>query len=474
VPDEISQPLSPSEVAELDSAYVPFPPFSEWPSKARELDLWDQRCEVFKTAAGEATDSEVQKARQIALRAAAFDTGAIEGLYATNRGLTFSVAEQAAAWEQQIESQGPDARILFEAQLRALELVLDHVTTQMPKITQAWIRRIHEEITAAQEIYLVYTAAGPQTHPLPRGKYKEHPNHVRTASGEAHAYAPVDQTQSEMQRFLQELETPGFTAAHPVIQTAYVHYALVAVHPFADGNGRVARAAASAFTYRAASVPLLILQEHRDEYFDSLAKADLGESQDFVDFIAQVSRETLELMHDSLQTAQAPQPESVLEKFDEMNRVDRRSKERDEIAQDLIKWLRGIVDEQVEELKGSSSVDLAVTGVATNKVVAPAGFRRIQGPSGARAIRISAVAIAPKKAEMSRRIDIFVSDDPKARGQLCFNSKQSPRESVIVNLSDLWPKPSGLAQHRVENFVRRVLGRGLEALHSQVIDSSRA
>ncbi len=471
--DEKPQPLTASQVAELDSAYAPFPSFSEWPKKAKELSLWDEKCEAFKEAAGEATDAEIRRAREIALRAAAFDTGAIEGLYATNRGLTFSVAEQSVAWEQQVEAQGPDALILFEAQLRALELVLDHVTSHVPKMTQVWIRRIHEEITAAQETYLVYTAAGSQKQPLPRGKYKEHPNHVQAANGEPHAYAPVDETQSEMQRFLLELETPDFAGAHPVIQAAYVHYALVAIHPFADGNGRVARAVASAFTYRSASVPLLILQEHRDEYFKSLAKADAGQPAIFVDFIARMSRETLELMHDSLRTAQAPQPESVLEKFDELNRVDKRSKARDEMARDLIKWLRKVVDEQVEELRGSPSVDLTVKGVISTRISAPKGFRKIPGP-GARAIRISGAAITPRKVEMARRIDVFVSDDPNVRGQLFLRSAQAPHESLAVNLSDLWPKPSGLAQHRVKSFVRRIIGHGLEALHSQMIESSQS
>jgi len=427
------------------------------------------RREDFRKAASEATDEEIGKAREVALRAAAFDTGAIEGLYSTNRGLTFSVAEQSVAWEQELEAQGADARALFEAQLRALELVLDHVTTQMPEMSQVWIRRIHEEITSAQETYVVHTAAGPQRRPLPRGEYKEHPNHVHAADGKAHAYAPVNETQTEMQRFLDEMESQEFADAHPLIQASYAHYALVAIHPFADGNGRVARAIASVFTYRSASVPLLILQEHRDRYFDSLTKADAGQLKVFVDFIARVSRESLELIHDGLRTAQAPQPESVLERFDELNRVDRRSRERDEVARIFVKWMRGLIDEQVESLKGSPSVDLAVAGVVENRVRVPEGFRRIPGP-GAKAIRITGAAIAPKKVEMSRRIDVFVSDDPKAPARLLLRSKQEPEQRLILEFSDLLPNPSGLAKHRVDNFVRRVLGHGLEALHAQAVD----
>jgi Fic family protein len=56
--------------------------------------------------------------------------------------------------------------------------------------------------------------------------------------------------------------------------TPNAHYAFVAIHPFADGNGRVARALASVFTYRAYSVPVLILAESRNDYLTNLEAAD--------------------------------------------------------------------------------------------------------------------------------------------------------------------------------------------------------
>ncbi|HVC76029.1 MAG TPA: hypothetical protein VND96_05870, partial [Candidatus Micrarchaeaceae archaeon] len=42
-------------------------------------------------------------------RAAAFETGAIEGLYPTTRGITRMVALQGAMWEAELEKLGPDA-----------------------------------------------------------------------------------------------------------------------------------------------------------------------------------------------------------------------------------------------------------------------------------------------------------------------------------------------------------------------------
>ena len=104
------------------------------------------------------------------MRTAAFDTGAIEGLYPTDLGgLTFTVATQAAAWEQEIVEPDENALELFKAQLEAFELVLDLATREFPKITQSWIRRIHEVVTAPQDTYVVITPVGPQEQALSQG-----------------------------------------------------------------------------------------------------------------------------------------------------------------------------------------------------------------------------------------------------------------------------------------------------------------
>ena len=118
-----------------------------------------------------------------------------------------------------------------------------------------------------------------------KGQYKQHPNHVLPPDGSLHSYAPVLETQMEMQRFVGELNTDGFRTAHPALQAAYAHHAFVWIHPFADGNGRVARALASIFTLRTDSIPLLILLEHKAEYLTALREADRGQRQPVVNFV---------------------------------------------------------------------------------------------------------------------------------------------------------------------------------------------
>lgn len=472
MPGEALQPLTEEELAGLDARYSPFPAFADWPGEVPLLDEWTRSCDEFQEESERADDAEIAKAREIAMRAAAFDTGAIEGLYSTNRGLTFTVAEQAAAWEQEVDAQGPDARALFEAQLRAFELVLDHVTGQVPEISQAWIRRIHEELTSAQETYLVHTPVGSQEQPLPRGQYKTHPNHVRLSDGGVHAYAPVEQTQSEMHRLLSELESAEFMDAHPIIQASYAHYALVAIHPFADGNGRVARALASVYTYRTASSPLLILNEHREEYFAALAEADRGSAAPFVTFIASVAREGLELVRDSLRTAQAPEPEAVLEKFAQLNRIDEKSKERNQVGLDVVRRVRDLFGQQINDLNTSGSVELSVQQLGKTGAKPPPGFRVI-GKGGPSSIRVNFRSKGLAPVQVARRIDAFVSDDPLSPGRIRLQVAQSPGEQVMLKVSEVRGSVAAIAQHRLENFVRRVVGEGLEALRLKAIAEKR-
>jgi len=461
--EETFEPLSANELAEIDARYKPFPPFAEWPQEIRELDLWAKARADLQGAVAQASEQDLENAQAIARRAAAFDTGAIEGLYSTNRGLTFTVAEQAALWEQKVDAQGPDARTLFEAQLRAFELVLDHVTHSVPKITQAWLRRIHEEITQPQDTYVVHTPVGSQEQPLPKGEYKKHPNHVRTSSGSVHAYAPVESTQAEMGRLVDELETPAFKEAHPVNQAAYAHYALVAIHPFADGNGRLARAAASVYTYREASIPLMVLDEQREPYLSTLAQADSGEIGPFVGFISRVTRETLELVKDNLETAKVPQPETLLTRFTELYDQEKTRLRRDEAARRFGDWLVQAVEKQVTELELPSGVEVGVQTFNQTNADPPKGFRNLD-IDGVRSVRLNLASAPPAAASIPRRVDLFVPADPKDAGGVLLRGVQMSNERLVLAASDLDPQVTGLTQRKVANYVHRQLADGLSEL----------
>jgi Fic family protein len=461
---EAPKSLTSEELADLDARYVPFPPFEKWPKDVPREGLWDRDVENFKDASAETTPDDLDKAQEVALRTAAFDTGAIEGLYPTDRGLTFTVATQTATWEQEVVERDERALELFRAQLEAFELVLDLATEKFPKITQSLIRRIHEVVTGPQETYFVITPVGPQEQALPKGTYKKKPNHVQAADGEIHAYAPVDQTQTEMQRLLDELDSDEFKSAHPITQASYVHYALVAIHPFADGNGRVARAVASAYTYRAASVPLLVLAHHRDLYFAALAKADNGDTGSFIDFISRVSRDALEMVTEQLKLAQAPQPEDVLADFKEMYvaQGDLSHHQLDELANEFVGTAIKLLAEQIDQLHLPDGVRIELADGSGRGQHAPAGFRSVVTPNS-RYIQMSFNAPPPGQANLTVILDIFVSTDSDTATSIMALANLNS-EAILLGLADLSPQLSSAARFRLESYLRRMLGKGLKAL----------
>ncbi len=464
-----AEALSSTEIAEVDARYRPFPAFADWPQIPSDPDLWRRASEELQRTTEAVGEDDLKQAQVIAQRAAAFDTGAIEGLYSTNRGLTFTVAEQAAHWEEEARDQGgSNALALFEAQLRAFDLVLDHVTDRLPTLTQAWLRRLHEEIVAPQETYVVHTPIGTRQQQLPRGEYKKHPNHVRSESGDIHAYAPVEATQSEMQRLVEELETEDFGNAHPILQASYVHYCLVAVHPFADGNGRVARAAASVYTYRVATVPLLVFDDQRAEYFDALAVADRGNAVPFVDFVMKAGVSAIELVNDHLRTIGAPDPNEILGKFQDLYDAHEQHEELDRLGLSFADWLADVATDQVSALATSrSNVAITVEKLTGNKVELPEGCRAIR-PAGTKSVRMTLRADAPASVRVSRRFDVFVSKNLGPSAALVLQGVQMKDESLVFKRSELRPQMSSVAQRRVENLIKRALGDGLAALRDEV------
>jgi Fic family protein len=293
-----------------EPTYRPFPPFADWAKLPVELKYWQRALAELKEFRQKASPAVVEEAARFVTRATAVDTAAIEGLYPVNRGFTLSVAAQAGAWEQDFDEKGLDARGHFEAQLRAFELVLDAATGEWPVI-EAMIRALHEHVCAAQDTYKVWTSQGWQDHELTRGEYKRFPNNPQRKDRQEHAYAPVERVQEEMQRLVAELGSEVFVQAPAPIQAAYAHYAFVSIHPFADGNGRVARALASIYLIRATSVPFLIFADEKPAYLDALEAADRGSHRELVELIRDRSMGAMNYMSVSLQKALAPKAGEV-------------------------------------------------------------------------------------------------------------------------------------------------------------------
>ncbi|CAN5922429.1 Fic family protein [soil metagenome] len=285
--------------------YVPLPAFDAWIDLAVNSPLWDEyatRLEAHRSSAS-------AEARSLGVRrsmlAAALNTGAIEGLHHAGRRLTVTVIEHALDWQERVRNvEGADAEAHVAAGLESLDMALDVATEQMPKLTEAWVRQLHAVACAPQQLVTVHTSVGEnlvqQEQQFEKGTYKRWPNHVTLSDGSMHYYCPVDSTGMEMARLVGELNTDAFLAAHPVLQAAFAHHGLAYIHPFQDGNGRVARALASVYLLRAASIPLLVYEDQQAEYYAALSAADGGQRAELVRFVQDRGLDLMALATDLL------------------------------------------------------------------------------------------------------------------------------------------------------------------------------
>lgn len=146
------QPRGPSLLRMTpEEGYPPLLDVATWPSLDLS-DTWTEFLAMLDQRRVAATPESLRRALEVALRSAALETGAIEGLYASSRGLTRTVALQGAMWEAALDEIGPDVRGHFEAQLDALEHVLNLVTKVRP-ISEVWLRELHAVICRNQKSY---------------------------------------------------------------------------------------------------------------------------------------------------------------------------------------------------------------------------------------------------------------------------------------------------------------------------------
>ena len=178
-------------------------------------------------------------------------------------------------------------KVIGEANLKDVQdMTASNVTLNMMKeealvkgtpLTQSFIRTLHQ--TLLREDYTVYRnlPGGMQTsYTIHAGQYKTRPNSVITRYGDRFEYASPEETPSLMTDLVDwynQAESEGKLS--PVELATLFHYRYIRIHPFEDGNGRIARLLVNYILTRHDYPMIVVRSRIKNAYLEALHEADL-------------------------------------------------------------------------------------------------------------------------------------------------------------------------------------------------------
>ncbi len=179
----------------------------------------------------------------------------------------------------------------------AIDALVDLTRGDAP-LSESFVRQLHALILRERYQVDAITAEGAPTRRwIEVGQYKTGQNHVQTVTGEIFRFAEPMDVPGKMHALLQtmnELQAPS--SAEVVLIAAKAHYDFVLIHPFDDGNGRMARLLMNLILIKYGFPPAIIKTEDKASYFSALRQADGGQLDVFVEYIADCLCASLQIM----------------------------------------------------------------------------------------------------------------------------------------------------------------------------------
>ncbi len=168
---------------------------------------------------------------------------------------------------------------------------MDGVAANRP-LTKGLIHELHLILTKHEDTTVAVDQFGNRREiPLLKGKFKELPNNPRRPDGTVHEYCPPLHVESEIENLL--LWLSQYATEDPIVVAAWLHHRFTQIHPYQDGNGRVARALTTLILLRSELLPLVIDRDLRMDYIGSLEAADTGDLSRLASLFARLERSAI-------------------------------------------------------------------------------------------------------------------------------------------------------------------------------------
>ena len=156
-----------------------------------------------------------------------------------------------------------------------LNMVEQEAQTDEP-LTETFIRQVHKIMLREDyEVYRQLPGGETTSYTVHAGRYKTRPNSVITPTGERFEYASPEETPALMADLVSWYNEAAEDGSMSPIQLATLfHYRYIRIHPFEDGNGRIARLMVN-FILRRHKWPMMVIRsKNKKAYLNALALAD--------------------------------------------------------------------------------------------------------------------------------------------------------------------------------------------------------
>ena len=225
----------------------------------------------------------------------AIETGIIENLYDIERGITQTLIEHGFQADiPRFDSNGrPKEYVLrlLRDQKNALDGVFDFVKGNRD-ISTSYIKEMHAILLNSQNTTEALDSLGRSVEVnLIKGKWKEQSN-FPTRNEITYEYCPPEHVSGEMDRLIEIHSRHISNKVESQVMAAWLHHRFTQIHPFQDGNGRVARALASLVLIQDGLFPLVVHRDYRSRYIKALEDADSNNLKPLIELI--VSLQTVQ------------------------------------------------------------------------------------------------------------------------------------------------------------------------------------
>lgn len=228
----------------------------------------------------------------------AIETGIVEKLYDLKEGITQTFIKEGfvESYLQHGDTNIPPKQLIayLKDHFDAIDFVFDIVKQDRP-ITKGFILQLHQLITQHQNTTDAVDSLGNLVQiALLKGQFKKFDNNPKRSDGTVYLYCPPIHVDAEIDKLISIYIDLEGKKVKPVIISAWFHHAFTQIHPFQDGNGRLARLLASLVLIRHGLFPFTVKGNEKKKYIDSLELADNNEPNTLVDYFCEVEKRNIE------------------------------------------------------------------------------------------------------------------------------------------------------------------------------------